>query len=198
MKAWIVLVKQEMTKLWVNDVHTPVTLLKLIDQEVIRKKTVEVDWYNAVVVGVQKKEVQKDKWQKVSYKMVCEFKLDQQYFDAVESGTALDLAILQDVDLVTIIWTTKGKGYQWVVRRHWFAWWRATHGSKFHRLPWSIWNRKPRRVNAWHPLPWHMGLETVKLKNVSIIDTIDLNWEKLLAVKWSVPWFYNSLLKVQA
>lgn len=198
MKAWIVLVKQEMTKLWVNDVHTPVTLLKLVQQEIVRKKTIENDWYNAVVVWVQKKEVQKEKGQKISYRMVCEFKLDQENFEAAQEGTILDLSVLSWSDAVTLVWTTKGKGYQWVVRRHWFAWWRATHGSKFHRLPWSIWNRKPRRVNAWHPLPWHMWLETVKLKNVPVIDIIDLNWEKILAVKWSVPGFYNSFLKVQA
>lgn len=50
-------VKQEMTKLWVNDKLVPVTLVKLIDQEIVRYKTVEKDGYSAVVVGTGRKDL---------------------------------------------------------------------------------------------------------------------------------------------
>jgi ribosomal protein L3 len=45
-------VKQEMTRVWKDDKQIPVTLIKVVNQEVIRYKTVEQDGYSAVVVGL--------------------------------------------------------------------------------------------------------------------------------------------------
>ena len=50
-----------MTKLWVNNSHTAVTLLEIVPQEVVRYKTSEKDGYEATVIGVGKKELNKEK-----------------------------------------------------------------------------------------------------------------------------------------
>lgn len=53
----------------------PATLVKVATQEVIRHKTIEKDGYTAVVVGVEKKELDKPKGQKVSYRLVQEYRV---------------------------------------------------------------------------------------------------------------------------
>lgn len=193
---WLILKKQEMTRLWIDNDYVPVTLLKFVEQEIIGYRTMEKDGYEAVILWVGKKELNKERWIKIKYEMVCEFKITDWFIQANEAGKKLDFDVLNNVDSVSITWTSKWKGFQWVIRRYWFHWWPETHGSKFHRRPGSIWNRKPRRVAKWKKLPWHMWVETVTLKNVKIIDRIILDSERLLAVKWSVPGAYNSCLKI--
>jgi large subunit ribosomal protein L3 len=46
----LILKKQEMTQLWINDELVPVTLLKVVPQEIVRHKTTDKDGYNALVV----------------------------------------------------------------------------------------------------------------------------------------------------
>ena len=54
-----------MTKMWIEDNFVPVTLVKLVPQEIVRYKTQEKDGYVSAVVGVEKKELKKDKGQKI-------------------------------------------------------------------------------------------------------------------------------------
>jgi ribosomal protein L3 len=49
-KGGLILKKQEMTQLWINDELVPVTILKVVPQEVVRHKLEEKDGYNALVV----------------------------------------------------------------------------------------------------------------------------------------------------
>ena len=56
-KWWLIVKKQEMTKIWVNDAFVAVTLAKVLPQEIIRYKNEEKDGYVAAVIGVEKKEV---------------------------------------------------------------------------------------------------------------------------------------------
>lgn len=195
-KGGLVLKKQEMTKLWIDDKHVAVTLLKLVPQEILRYKTIEKDWYVCAVVWVDKKTLNKEKGIKEKFWLVTEFKTDDQFSQTHAAWSILDLSLLDWNEFVAVTWISKWKGFQWVIRRHNFAWWPATHGSKFHRRPGSIGNRKPRRVNKWHPLPWHMGLEKVTLKDIKIVDKFNVDNDSFIAIKWSVPWYYNSLLKV--
>lgn len=48
--------KQDMTKIWIDGAFVPVTLVKLLPQEIVRYKTMEKDGYCSAVVGVQKKD----------------------------------------------------------------------------------------------------------------------------------------------
>ena len=188
-KGGFLCIKQDMTELLVDGKKIPVTLLKFLDQEIIRLKTTEKDGYNAIVVGAGKTE--KD-WN-VEYKYIKEFKVDN--VDNYNVGDKITMDVLSDVGLVTLKGKTKGKGFQWVVKRFGFAGGPATHGSKFHRHPWGIGNRKPRRVNKNHPLPGHMGDENMTLKNVSIVATHNIDGEDIVVVKGSVPGSRNSLLR---
>jgi len=182
--------KQDMTELFIDGEKIPVTLLKFLNQEIIRLKTIEKDWYNAIVVGASKTE--KD-WN-VEYKYVKEFKVED--IGNYKVGDKITMDMLSGISVVTLKGKTKGKGFQWVVKRFGFAGGPATHGSKFHKHPWGIGNRKPRRVNKNHPLPGHMGSKNVTLKNVSVVGIHNIDWENVVVVKGSVPGSRNSLLKV--
>jgi ribosomal protein L3 len=57
----LIVKKQEMTKMWIGDSFVPVTLVKVVAQEIVRYKTQEKDGYVSVVVGVEKKELSKEK-----------------------------------------------------------------------------------------------------------------------------------------
>lgn len=184
--------KQDMTQVFLNDKMEAVTLLKFIDdQEVVRVKTLEKDSYNAVVVWAWKKE----KDGKITYKYVREFKVEST--DWYEAWKKLSIEDLKDIEKITLKATTKWKGFQWVMKRYGFGGWRATHGSKFHRAPWSIGNMKPNRVNKNHPLPWHMWNVNVTVKNVNLLSTHSLSdSDNVLVIKWSVPGSRNSLIKI--
>jgi len=188
-KGGFLCLKQDMTELTIDGNKIPVTLLKFLDQEIIRLKTTEKDWYNAIVVWAGKTE--KD-W-KIEYSYVKEFKVDN--IDNYKVWDKITLDMLATDSILSLKWRTKWKGFQWVVKRFGFAGWPATHGSKFHRHPWGIGNRKPRRVNKNHPLPWHMGDENITLKNVKVISTHNIDGQDIVIVKWSVPWARDSLLK---
>lgn len=192
----LILKKQEMTTLLVDDKQVPVTLLKLVPQEVVRYKTSDKDWYQAVVVWVWKKDLKKDKWIKVGYTMMSEFPIDDEFVQANEVGKALDLSLLDQVEKLTIKGRTKGKGFQWVIKKFHWSTGPKTHGSKFHRGVWAIWNRKPRRVMKGKKLPWHLWDDNVTIKKVKIVEKFDLQDEQILAVKWSIPGAYNSYVQV--
>ena len=198
-KAWLIVAKKEMTRIWEDWKMIPVTIVKVLPQEVLRFKTEDKDWYSAVVIWVNKREVEKSKWQKVTYWMTTEFKnIDNTFSDSYNAWTSLDMSLLEGVAEIDLVGTSKGKGFQWVMKRFHASWWPKTHGSKFHRQVWSLWNRKPRRVQKWHPHAWHMGGEQVTLKNIRIIDRVQQDGEQLLLLKWSIPGSYNSFIKVIA
>jgi len=188
-KGGFLCTKQDMTELLVDGKKIPVTLLLFLDQEIIRKKTTEKDGYNAIVVGAGKTE----KDGQVEYKYVKEFKVDN--IDDYNVGDKITMDVLKDISTIILKGRTKGKGFQWVVKRFGFAGGPASHGSKFHRHPWGIGNRKPRRVNKNHPLPGHMGDENMTLKNVAIVATHNIDGENIVVVKGSVPGSRNSLLR---
>ncbi|MEF2175756.1 MAG: 50S ribosomal protein L3 [Candidatus Absconditabacteria bacterium] len=196
-KGGLIFTKQEMTSLWLDDKLVPVTILKLLPQEIIRYKSVDKDGYQAAVVGSGKKVLNKEKGIKVKYQFVTEFTIDDEFVAANPVGSDLDSSLLEGVKTVKLQGVSKGKGYQGVVRRHGFAGGPETHGSKFHRLPGSIGNRKPRRVNRGHPLPGHMGTETITLRGVGVVETVKVDDKQLLIVKGSIPGAYNGIIKVE-
>ena len=198
-KAWLIVAKKEMTRIWEDWKMIPVTIVKVLPQEVLRFKTEDKDWYSAVVIWVNKKEIEKAKWQKVTYSMTTEFKnIDDSFSNSYKAWTSLDMSLLEGVEEIDLVGTSKGKGFQWVMKRFHASWWPKTHGSKFHRQVWSLWNRKPRRVQKGHPHAWHMWGEQVTLKNIRIIDRVQQDGEQLLLLKWSIPGSYNSFIKVIA
>jgi len=193
-KGWLIVTKQEMTKMWINDNFVAVTLVKLVPQEIVRYKTQEKDGYVSAVVGVQKKELKKDKGQKIAYKKTQEYKVDDAFVSSHEAWSLLDLWLLEGITEVDVTGVSKGKGFQGMVKKFHIKGGWATHGHKFTRTGWSKGNRKPRRTLKGHPHAGHMWSERITLKNIPIIDKIVKDNETLVVLKGSVPGAYNSLL----
>lgn len=195
-KGWLIVAKKEMTKMWIEDNFVPVTLVQLLPQEIVRYKTQEKDGYVSAVVGIEKKELKKDKGQKIKYKKTQEYKVDDSFVSAHQAGSLLDLGLLEGVTQVDVTGMAKGKGFQGMVKKFHIKGGWATHGHKFTRTGWSKGNRKPRRTLKGHPHAGHMGTQQVTLKNIPVIDKIIKDNETLVVLRGSIPGAYNSLLKL--
>jgi len=98
-------------------------------------------------------------------------------------------------DLVDIQSTTKGRGFQGVVRRYGFKGGRATHGSMFHRAPGSIGcSAWPSRVIKGKRLPGHMGTNMVTKKNCMVIDVRPE--QNIVIIKGGVPGAKQGLVQI--
>ncbi len=193
-KGGLIVAKKEMTKMWIEDSFVPVTLVQLIPQEIVRFKTQEKDGYVSAVVGVEKKELKKDKGQKIKYRKMQEYKVDESFVSAHQAWSLLDLWLLEGITVVDVTGTAKGKWFQGMVKKFHIKGGWATHWHKFTRTGWSKGNRKPRRTLKGHPHAGHMGTQRVTLKNIPIIDKIIKDNETLVVLKGSIPGAYNSLL----
>ena len=194
-KWGLVVAKKEMTRLWIDGKMVPVTMVEILPQKIVRYKTVEKDGYQAAVIGVDEVETKKEKGQKLAYDMQAEFDVDDAYVSSHEAGSVLDLSSMDGVQSVEVKWTSKWKWYQWAMKRFHLQGGPETHGSKFHRHIWSMWNRKPRRTMKNHPHAGHMWDETITLKHVEIIDCMKRDNEEILLVKGSLPGARNGKLK---
>ncbi len=194
-KGGVVVAKQEMTKMWIDDKFVAVTLAKVLPQEIIRYKTQEKDGYSAVVVGVEKKELNKEKGQKLAYGMVTEFPVDESFASVYEAGKSFDVSLLEGVSSLTVTGMSKGKWYQGLVKRCNIKGGPATHGHKFSRAWGSKGNRKPRRTMKWHPHAWHMGSEQLTLKKIPLLNIMEKDGARFLIVKGSLPGARNGKLK---
>lgn len=183
----------------VNDAFVPVTIAQVVPQEIIRYKNKEKDGYFAAVFGAEKKEAKTKtkKEKKTTYKTVAEFPVDENFIKTHEIWKSVDMGILENVKQVEVVWTSKGKWYQWVMKIFHTKGWPKTHGSKFHRHVGSMGNRKPRRTQKWHPHAAHLGNEQVTVKKIQVIDTITKDKEQLVILKWSLPGAYNGMLKLR-
>ena len=106
--------------------------------------------------------------------------------DAPKAGDQVLVSIFVDGERVDVVGTSRGKGFQGVVRRHHFAGGAATHGSMFHRAPGSIGASSfPSRVVKGMRAAGRMGGDRVTTRNLKVLR-VDAD-NHLLLVEGSVP-----------
>jgi len=106
--------------------------------------------------------------------------------DAPKAGDQVLVSIFADGERVDVIGTSRGKGFQGVVRRHHFGGGAATHGSMFHRAPGSIGASSfPSRVVKGMRAAGRMGGDRVTTRNLKVLR-VDAD-NHLLLVEGSVP-----------
>ena len=172
--------KLGMTQVFVADGRrVPVTVVEAGPCTVVQKKTESTDGYNALQVGFEAK-----KSHRVNKPMMGHFKkADQGAFttlrelatDNVDEYQVGDQVTCDSVfkagDIVDVTGTSKGKGFQGVIKRWGFSGGRATHGSKFHRGPGSIgMSASPARVHRGKKMPGQMGNARVTQQNMEIVE----------------------------
>lgn len=193
-----------MTQVWSeNDTIVPVTVIQAEPNKVCQIKTVETDGYEAVQLGFGE-----IKAKKVNKPMAGHFaKLGTEptrYLREVRVenageynvGDQQTVAAFADVKKVDVTGTSKGKGFQGVIKRHGFGGGPGAHGSHFHRAPGSIGQcATPSRVLKGLRMPGHMGCDTVTVKNLEVVR-IDED-QNLILVKGAVPGGKNGIVRVR-
>jgi large subunit ribosomal protein L3 len=176
--------KLGMTRLFKDDGRViPVTVVHCEPNEVTQVKTVEKDGYPAIVLGFSK--LGKPSKTK-KFEHLREFRIAETEAANYQKGQSVTLETLKDIGTVTIVSTSKGKGFQGVVRKFHFRGGAKTHGSHMKREPGSIGTRaKPGRVHKGKKLPGHMGLERITLKTVPI-EMVDTE-KNIICLKGSLP-----------
>ena len=194
-----------MTQLFAADgTVQPATVLKAGPCVVSQVKTVDKDGYEAVQLGLVDAKVTKEnkpttghfKKAGVAPARVRREVRVKAGGEAPKLGDQINVAIFADGERVDVIGTSRGKGFQGVVKRHHFAGGRATHGSMFHRAPGSIGaSSYPSRVVKGMRMGGHMGDKQITTRNLKVIRIDPEN--NLLLVEGSVPGGPNAIVVIR-
>jgi large subunit ribosomal protein L3 len=177
-----------------DGVVTPVTVLQAGPCVVVQGKTATTDGYESVQLGLVE-----ERPAKVTKPMAGHFKkaglpptrLLREVkvlpgAEAPKAGDRVLVDVFKDGDVVDVIGTSRGHGFQGVVKRHHFRGGAATHGSMFHRAPGSIGaSSYPSRVVKGMRAAGHMGVDRVTVRNLKVVK-VDAE-RHLLVVRGAVP-----------
>ena len=183
--------------------NIPCTVLEVGPCTVTQIKTEEVDGYNAVQIGFGEQKNQRvskalkghfTKAKSPMHKKLVEFAS----FHDVNLGDTLTTELFEEGDFVEVVGTSKGKGFQGVVKRHGFAGVNdATHGQhNRQRHPGSIGAASyPARVFKGMRMAGQTGNARVKVENLQIMKVIAER--NLILVNGSVPGANNSYITIE-
>lgn len=180
----------------------PVTVIEAGPCVVAQVKSNETDGYNAVQLGFgDVKESKANKPVKGHFaksklalkKHLREFRMDS--VEDVKVGDEFKADVFVKGDKVDIQGTSKGKGFQGVIKRHGQSRGPMGHGSHYHRRPGSLGTMRPMRVIPGKKLPGHMGQLTVTIQNLEIV-AVDAK-ENVILVKGNIPGAKQSLVFIK-
>ena len=181
----------------------PVTIIEAGPCVVAQVKSVETDGYNAIQLGFgDVKESKLNKPEKGHFakaklalkKHLREFRVDS--LEGVNVGDEIKADTFVAGDKIDVQGTSKGKGFQGVIKRHGQSRGPMGHGSMYHRRPGSMGpTSTPGRVFKGKKLPGHMGRVTVTIQNLDVVK-VDLDKNAIL-VKGSVPGAKGAILKIK-
>lgn len=197
--------KEGMTQVFAADgTCYPATILRVSPLTVTHVKADDKDGYSAVQVaaGTQKEH----RSNKASlghlggaFQNVKEFRPRKNHDESVnefEKGQVLDASVFAPGDMVVVAATSKGKGFQGVVKRHGFKGGPASHGQKHSlREPGSIGQTGINRVLKGMRMAGRMGSDRVTVKNLQVLQ-VEPN-ENVLLVKGAVPGRKGTLVEVR-
>ena len=207
MSLGLVGVKRGMTRVFTGDgVSTPVTVLEVLANRVVRTKSVESDGYRAVQVTygeIHQNRINKalageyKKAGELPGKGLWEFRLDAGEGDELQPGGEIALDLFQEGESVDVSGTSIGKGFAGTIKRHSFKGQDATHGNSIsHRVPGSIGQcQTPGRVFKGKKMAGQMGNKKCTVQGLKVVR-VDLE-RRLLLVKGAVPGAKGGQLLIQ-
>ena len=182
----------------------PVTVIEATPNVVAQVKTVETDGYNSIQLGygeVKDKHINKPekghftKAGLAAKKHLREFRVED--VENYKVGDEVKADIFEAGEKIDVQGTTKGKGFQGVIKRHGQHRGPMGHGSMYHRRPGSMGSTStPGRVFKGKKLPGHMGRVTVTIQNLDVVR-VDMD-KNVILVKGSVPGAKGSILKIKS
>ncbi|MFK2821237.1 50S ribosomal protein L3 [Flavobacteriaceae sp. LMIT009] len=187
-----------------NGKNIPCTVIEAGPCVVTQVRTEEVDGYSALQLGFDDKTEKNASKAQVGHtkkagtsvkKKVVEF---QGFEEEYKLGDTITVEHFEEGEFVDVAGTSKGKGFQGVVKRHGFGGvGQATHGQHNRlRAPGSIGAASyPARVFKGMRMAGRMGGDTVKVQNLRVLKVVaDKN---LLVVKGCVPGHKNAYVTIQ-
>jgi large subunit ribosomal protein L3 len=183
-----------MTQLFAEDGSVvPATVIKAGPCVIVQRKTAATDGYESVQLGLVDGKAPKARKPLAGHfgkanvpptRVLREVKLAKDADPKVGDQVLVD--IFQNGERVDIIGTSRGKGFQGVVKRHHFGGGAATHGSMFHRAPGSIGASSfPSRVVKGMRAAGRMGGDRITVRNLKVAKVDPEN--NLLIVRGAVP-----------
>jgi large subunit ribosomal protein L3 len=182
----------------------PVTVVEAGPCIVLQKKTAEKDGYNALQLGFGARKAHRTnkpamghfrKAGKGAFNFLREIEVDAVDEHNVGDEITCDV-VLAPGDIVDVCGTSKGKGFQGVIKRWNFAGGRASHGSMFHRRPGAIGaSAWPSRVFKGKKMAGQMGNRRVTVQGLEVVDVRPE--ENVVLVKGAVPGPANGLLVIR-
>ena len=184
--------------------NVPCTVIEVGPCEVIQVKTVATDGYDALQLGFEEaKEKHTTKPQQGHFakagvtpkRHLAEFK---GFGDSYKMGDKITVDLFTESDFVDIVGTSKGKGFQGVVKRHGFGGvGQATHGQHNRlRAPGSIGACSyPAKVFKGMRMAGQMGNQRVTVQNLQVVKVIpEYN---VLMIKGSIPGSKGSIVLIE-
>ena len=181
----------------------PVTVISVEPNVVTQIKTKENDGYEAIQLGFDTKR------EKLATKALIGHTnkantTPKRFFKEIKGVDINDYTVGQEIkvdifeagEVVDVTGTTKGKGFQGVIKRHGQSRGPMGHGSHYHRKPGSMGTMRPMRVFKGKKLPGHMGTLTVTIQNLEVV-AVDLE-NNCILVKGNVPGAKKSLVIIKS
>ena len=170
----------------------PVTVVEVEPNVVTQIKTTENDGYDAIQLGFETKREKLATKANIGHTKKANT-TPKRFFREIKGvnvsdytlGEEISVKVFTEGEVVDVTGTTKGKGFQGVIKRHNQNRGPMGHGSHYHRKPGSMGTMRPMRVFKGKKLPGHMGTLTVTIQNLEIVS-VDLE-NNVILVKGNVP-----------
>jgi len=195
--------KLEMTQIFKdNGVVVPVTKVVAGPCTVVQVKNQETDGYRAIQFGYGEKKAKNINKPQLkhfnnlgNFRYVKEMRIEDAKQLDIKVGDIIDTTSFVAGDKIKVTGTSKGRGFQGVVKRHGFAGSLKTHGHKDqHRMPGSAGATGPAHVFKGMRMGGHMGDEQVTVTNLEVVQ-ID-EQQNILYIKGAVPGARNGLIVI--
>ena len=180
----------------------PVTVIEVEPNVVTQVKTVDKDGYDAIQLGAFDKKTKSSNKPEMGHvkKANTQPKRFLKEIRGIDTssytlGQVISADVFQSGDTVDVTGTSKGKGFQGVIKRWNQSRGPETHGSTYHRRVGSMGTMRPMRVLKGKKLPGHMGNEQVTIQNLMIVDVDTEN--KYILVSGNVPGAKNTFVFIR-
>ena len=170
----------------------PVTVVEVEPNVITQIKTKENDGYEAIQLGFDTKREKLATKASVGITNKANT-TPKRFFREIRGVDVSEYSLGQEVkvdiftegEMVDVTGTTKGKGFQGVIKRHGQSRGPMGHGSHYHRGPGSMGTMRPMRVFKGKKLPGHMGTLTVTIQNLEVV-MVDVE-NNCILIKGNVP-----------
>jgi len=180
----------------------PVTVVEVEPNVVTQIKTKENDGYEAIQLGFDTKREKLATKASIGHTNKAKT-TPKRFFREIRGveisnytlGQEIAVDIFEAGEVVDVTGTTKGKGFQGVIKRHNQSRGPMGHGSHYHRGPGSMGTMRPMRVFKGKKLPGHMGTLTVTIQNLEVVAVDKEN--NVILIKGNIPGPKKSLVVIK-